>query len=44
MADQGAPMDMPAHEGTYAGFINLFKYGAIAVFCIAAIVVLIITH
>jgi hypothetical protein len=44
MADHGAPMDMPAHEGTYASFINVFKFGAIACFGIAAIVVLIISR
>jgi hypothetical protein len=44
MADHGAPMDMPAHERTYAGFINLFKYGTIAAFGIGAIVVLIIAR
>jgi len=32
MADHGAPMDMPAHEGTYSSFINVFKFGAIACF------------
>ena len=34
--------DMKAHEGTYGGFLGLMKYGAIASFVIAAIVVLII--
>ena len=44
MANHGAPMDMPAHERTYSGFINLFKYGAVAAFAVAAIVVLIIAR
>lgn len=44
MADHGAPMDMPAHERTYGAFINLFKYGAIACFLIAFLVIFIITR
>jgi hypothetical protein len=44
MADHGAPMDMPAHEGTYSAFINVFKFGAMACFGIAAIVILIISR
>jgi Bacterial aa3 type cytochrome c oxidase subunit IV len=34
--------DMKAHEGTYGSFIGLMKYGAIASFVVAAIVVLIL--
>ena len=34
--------DMTAHSGTYSGFLGLMKYGAIASFIVAAIVVLII--
>ncbi|WP_404711713.1 aa3-type cytochrome c oxidase subunit IV [Sphingomonas sp. MMS24-J13] len=44
MADHGAPMDMPAHQATYSGFLTVFKYGAIAAFAIGAIVVLIIAR
>ena len=44
MADQGAPMDMPAHERTYGSFINLFKYGAVACFLIAMLIILIISR
>ncbi|UAK24954.1 aa3-type cytochrome c oxidase subunit IV [Sphingomonas nostoxanthinifaciens] len=44
MAETGAKIDLPAHEQTYARFIGLFKYGAIACFAIAAIVVLIISR
>jgi hypothetical protein len=43
MAEEGAKIDLPAHEQTYGGFISLFKWGAIACFVIAAIVVLIIS-
>jgi len=34
--------EMKAHEGTYVGFIGLMKYGALACFVVAAIVVLIL--
>ena len=44
MADQGAEMDLPAHERTYSRFIGVFKFGAVACFAIAAIVVLIIAR
>jgi hypothetical protein len=44
MADHGAPMDMPAHERTYGGFISLFKYGAIACAIVAAFVIYMITR
>lgn len=44
MAETGAKMDMPAHERTYSRFIGLFKFGAIASFIVAAIVVLIIAR
>ena len=43
MAEDGAKMDYPAHERTYAGFIGLFKYGAVACAVIVAIVIMIIT-
>jgi len=42
MADNGAKIDLTAHERTYSGFIGLFKYGAVACFIIAMIVVLLI--
>jgi hypothetical protein len=38
----GSRQDLKAHEGTYAGFVNLFKYGTIISFVLAAIVVLLI--
>lgn len=38
----GQAGDLKAHEGTYGGFLGLMKYGAIASFIVAAIVVLII--
>ena len=44
MADSGANIDLPAHERTYGRFIGLFKYGAIAAFIVAAIVILLITR
>ncbi len=40
MADSG--FELKAHESTYSGFIGLIKYGAIASFAIAAIVVVIL--
>jgi hypothetical protein len=43
MAEEGAKMDLPAHERTYGSFIGLFKWGAVACFIVAAIVVLIIS-
>jgi hypothetical protein len=44
MAEGGAPMDLPAHERTYSHFIGLFKYGAIACFLIAMLVIFLITR
>ncbi len=44
MAETGAPMDLPAHERTYSRFIGLFKYGAVACFCIAFLVIFLITR
>lgn len=41
MAD-GSSFEMNAHERTYGSFIKLLKYGAVACFLIAAIVVVII--
>lgn len=35
-------MDYPAHERNYAGFLRLFKYGAIASFITAIVVMYII--
>lgn len=37
-----AKMHLKAHERTYTGFIKLLKYGAVASFLIAAIVVYLI--
>lgn len=34
--------DIRAHEGTYSGFLVLFKWGAVACAIIAAIVVVLI--
>ncbi len=42
MAGKGS--DFQAHERTYAGFINLFKWGAVASFITAFIVILLIAH
>ena len=36
--------DYPAHERDYSGFIKLFKYGAIASFIVAMIVIYIISN
>ena len=36
--------DYPAHERNYSGFIKLFKYGAVATFMIAMIVIYIISN
>ena len=44
MADHGAPMDMPAHERTYGSFISLFKFGSVACFVIAMLIILIISR
>ena len=41
-ADSETGFDMRAHEGTYAGFLGLFKWGAVGCASIAAIVVYII--
>ncbi len=35
-------MDYPAHERNYAGFLRLFKYGAIVSFITAIVVMYII--
>ncbi|HWI86456.1 MAG TPA: aa3-type cytochrome c oxidase subunit IV [Sphingomonas sp.] len=44
MAEQGANIDLPAHERTYSRFIGLFKYGAIFCFLIAFLVIFLITR
>ncbi len=44
MAEAGSNIDLPAHEHTYARFISVFKFGAIACFIIAFLVILIITR
>ena len=36
--------DMKAHQATYAGFINLVKFGTPAVALIAALVIFLITR
>jgi hypothetical protein len=41
---EGAKIDMPAHERTYSGFIGLFKWGAVAAFLIALLVIYLITR
>lgn len=40
MAGKGS--DLQAHERTYAGFIALFKWGAVASFVLTFIVILLI--
>lgn len=42
VADHEGGFDLKAHEGTYAGFTALMKWGTILSFLAAAIVVLII--
>jgi hypothetical protein len=42
MAEHGAKIDLTAHERTYSGFLNLFKWGAIGSFIIAFIVIMLI--
>ena len=42
MAEQGAKIDLTAHERTYSGFLGLFKWGAIGSFIIAFIVIMLI--
>jgi hypothetical protein len=44
MAEQGAPIDLPAHERAYSRFVGVFKYGAIACFIIAFLVIFLITR
>ena len=44
MAEQGAPIDFPAHERSYGRFLKLLRNGAIASFAIGVIVVLIIAR
>jgi Bacterial aa3 type cytochrome c oxidase subunit IV len=41
MADSSG-FEMKAHEQTYSGFLGLLKYGAIASFVVAAIVIFLI--
>ena len=41
---EGAEMDMPAHERTYARFIGVSKVGAVVVALIAFAVILIIAR
>ena len=40
----GNKMELKAHEGTYAGFITLFKVGTTVAVIVAAIVVLLIAN
>lgn len=43
MAGEGdAAKDFKAHEGTYAGFIALMKWGAVASVIVALLVILVI--
>ena len=44
MADQGAQIDLPAHERSYGRFLKLMRNGAIACFLIGLIVMLIISR
>jgi len=42
MAEAGDAKDMKAHEGTYAGFTALMKWGAVVAMIVAFIVILLI--
>ncbi|WP_294391980.1 aa3-type cytochrome c oxidase subunit IV [uncultured Sphingomonas sp.] len=44
MAEDGAEIDLPAHARTYGRFLGLFKWSAIVVFILAAIIVLVISR
>lgn len=44
MAEGGADIDLSAHERSYGRFINLFKYGAVGCFIVAAFVIFLITR
>ena len=44
MAENGAKIDLPAHERTYSHFIGLFKWGAVGCFLIAMLVIYLITR
>lgn len=44
MAEQGAEIDFPAHERSYHRFLRASRVGAVAVFIIAVVVVLIIAR
>lgn len=44
MAEQGAHIDLKAHEATYTRFIGLFKFGTVACAIIAALVIFLITR
>ena len=39
---EAGAMDITAHRASYAGFLGWFKWGAVASFIVAAIVVVII--
>lgn len=42
MAEAGDAKDFKAHQGTYAGFIALMKWGAVASVLVALLVILLI--
>ena len=44
MGDTSSKGQMKAHEGTYASFIGLFKYGTVACALVAALVVYLISR
>lgn len=44
MAETGAEMDFAAHQRGYASFTSLLKWGAVAFFVTAGIVILIISR
>jgi len=44
MAENGAKIDLPAHERTYSHFIGLFKWGAVGCFLIGMLVIYLITR
>ena len=44
MAEAGDAKDMKAHQGTYAGFTALMKWGGIASVVAALLIILIISN
>lgn len=44
MAEHGASTDLAAHERSYARFIGVFKYSAIFCFCVALLIIFVISR